>query len=314
MKRKNFWTTLAAASAVLVFVVFCPIPHRVWCALEITPRDAEPVYVDVPGRIEDVFVKPGERVEKGQRLARLSNMDLDVAIADLQGKREENVAKLRSLNSLRGKDNKAGDEVASVKETLHAVEQELAEKLRDQERLTLTAPAAGVVLAPAAIPAQTEHEEKLPNWSGTPLDSRNRQAWLAEGVLFCQIGDPNAMQADIIIDQSDVEFVTVGQSVDLKLDQLPGESFSSRIEQVGPQLKVSPKQLSHKQGGQLVTKTDAGGVERPESTSYEANAALSDPAAMLRPGLRGQAKIHVGYQSYGAMFARYLSKTFNFKL
>ena len=159
VKRKNLTFTSFGVIVVLAIFVLCPFPHRVWCALEITPRDAEPVYVDVPGQIEKVCVKPGQRVHKGETLAQLSNMDLEVSIADLQGKREENLAKLRSLNSLRGKDSKAGDEVGSVKETLHSIEDELKEKLRDQERLTLIAPRDGFVLAPAAVPAQTGHDE-----------------------------------------------------------------------------------------------------------------------------------------------------------
>ncbi len=315
VKQKNLYSTYALVGVVLAAFAFVPFPHRVFCALEITPRDAEPVYVDVPGQLEEILVKPGEHVEKGHVLARLISPDLESAINELSGKRDENQAKLRSLNAQRGRDPKAGDDVASVKETIKAIEQQLTEKIRDRERLTLVSPADGIILAPPPTPNQKEHEEKLPTWSGTPLEPRNLRAWLPEGVLFCQVGDPNAMQADIVVDQSDVEFVTVGQGVDLKLEQLPSQTFSSRIEQIAKlDLKVSPKQLSHKAGGELITKTDASGVERPESTSYQANAPLSDPGALLRPGLRGQAKIQVGWQSLGVKLVRYLSKTFNFKL
>ncbi|HZZ73974.1 MAG TPA: HlyD family efflux transporter periplasmic adaptor subunit [Pirellulales bacterium] len=316
VNRMRLLTTKAFIVAALLLIAFVPLPHRVWCALEVTPRDAESVYIDVTGQLEEVLVKPGQWVQKGDALARLSNIDLDAAIADLQGKRNEGLAKLRGLNAVRSHDPKAGEEVAATKETLRATENELAEKLRDRARLTLLAPVSGMIIAPQRTTTRPDEDgERLSGWTGTPLDPRNQQAWLQEGVLFCQIGDTNNMQAEIVVDQSDVEFVSAGQRVDLKLEQLPDRTFSSRIEQVAKiELKVSPKQLSHKAGGELVTKTDSAGVERPESTSYEANALLTDPAAMLRPGLRGQAKIQVGYQSLGVRFARYLSKTFNFRI
>ena len=52
---------------------------------------AEPVYVDVPngGVLDKVYVKAGKGVKKGQPLAQLRNLDLELAIAKLVGQQKQ---------------------------------------------------------------------------------------------------------------------------------------------------------------------------------------------------------------------------------
>jgi putative peptide zinc metalloprotease protein len=49
VKRKNVNITLLVLAAVGLFVVFCPLPYRVICPLEIKPHGADPVYIDTAG-------------------------------------------------------------------------------------------------------------------------------------------------------------------------------------------------------------------------------------------------------------------------
>ena len=77
--------------------LFLPLPHSFICPLEIQPRDADSVYVDVPGRLVELDVKAGQQVVEGQPLAQLENIDLDLEVAKLQGSLDENETKLKSL-------------------------------------------------------------------------------------------------------------------------------------------------------------------------------------------------------------------------
>ena len=106
-----------------------------------------------------------------------------------------------------------------------------------------------------------------------------------------------------------------GQSVDLKLDELPGIVYSGVIERVSKvDTKVSPRHLSGKAGGDLATKTDPAGIDRPLNISYQARVALSDQDGLLRLGLRGKAKIHARAQTMWQRLWRYVSQTFNFRM
>ena len=80
------------------------------------------------------------------------------------------------------------------------------------------------------------------------------------------------------------------------------------------ELEVSPRNLSAKVGGELPTETDDTGAERPLNPSYQARVFLDDPDGLLRPGLRGTAKILTEPQSLGRRAWRLISETFNFKL
>jgi putative peptide zinc metalloprotease protein len=325
VKRNRLYLSLAGVMILLLITLLVPLPHRVICTLEIQPRDAAPVYVTVPGQLETIQLKPGQRVEEGQLLAGLKNLEIDLALADLAGQAARYRRQLDNLAVQRHRDPQAGAQIPAIREALKTVEEQLARKRDDRRRLELTAPAAGTVFPPPLMPKSQRPEEELPTWSGTPLDRENQGCYLEEGQLFCQVGDPTRMEAILVIDQADIEFIRQGQPVEIRLEAFPQETFTYNLvdgrrekltiqEVAKSDLKISPVQLSTKAGGELPTRTDATGQERPLSTSYQARVPLDDPHGQLLPRLRGQAKIKVGSQPLGTRFYRWLAQTINFTL
>jgi putative peptide zinc metalloprotease protein len=73
-------------------------------------------------------------------------------------------------------------------------------------------------------------------------------------------------------------------------------------------------QISAKGGGDLATATDALGGERPTSVSYQALVPLDDAEGVLRPGLRGRAKVHTPPRTIASRLWRAACETFNFRL
>jgi putative peptide zinc metalloprotease protein len=298
-----------------LFVFFVPLPYRVMCSFEIKPRNAESVYVDVPGTLEQINVTAGERVTANKPLAILANPDVRIAAEELKGKKAQLEAQYEALWRQRYTTPQAGDQLAKVKESLDSIEKELSDKELDLGRLTLLSPIAGVVMPPPAMPARTEDDSRLPNWTGTPLERKNLGASLKESSLFCQVGDPTQWEAILVVDQADVDLIHEHQRVDIKLDQLPAETLEGQISEISKSdLKVAPRQLSSTVGGDLVTRTDANGVQRPVGISYQALVPLDDPREFMLTGLRGRAKIHADYQTLWQRGSRYFSQTFNFKL
>ncbi len=318
VKKPRMYASLGVLVLLVAGVIFIPLPHSVTCTLEVQPRDALPVYVDVSdgGRLEEINVNPGDRVTKGQQIAQLANVDVDLEIAQLTGEQDQYRMQLASLRRQRHRDRQAHAEIPGITEALQAVTRQLEQKQRDQARLRLVAPVAGTVLPPPETGRQETADGQLPAWSGTPLMPENIGAQLDESVLFCQIGDPKLLEAILVIDQADRNFVCVGQEVEIKLDQLPYDTLHSQITSIAEsELEISPRSLSTKAGGELPTITDpTTGAERPQSTSYQARAPLDDPDGLLRIGLRGRAKIHTPWQPLGQRIWRFVCHTFNFKL
>ena len=313
VKRVRLQATLAVLAAVAAAIFLVPLPHKVICSLSIKARDAEPVYVSVPGVLEKILVAPGDRVKANQPLAELSNSDIEIEIAGLEAEQAENESQLRSLRRIRLEDSSAALQIPQVADMLASIKKQLAQKKADRKLLELRAPIAGTVLPPPENPKQPT-EGELANWHGMPLERRNLGALLTESVLLCQIGDPRKVEAAIVIDQDDIEFVKEGQSLEIKLDELPGRTFTTKLMKIGPPLKAPPKALSNKTGGDLPTKTDESGRERLMSTAYQAQAPLTDEEGIMYLGLRGRAKIDARWTTLGERLWRLFVRTFNFKL
>jgi putative peptide zinc metalloprotease protein len=316
VKKPRMYATLGVLAAAAAAVMFIPLPHRVYCTLEVQPRDAKSIYVSVPGELDEVFVKPGDRVEPEGKLAQLENLDVDLALADLVGQRDQSLAQLESLRRQMARDPQGASlQLQPLKESLAAVEKQIEDREIDLKRLTLLSPVAGTVLPPPELPVRKTSDKQLEHWSGTPLEQKNRNAYMEEGVLFCLVGDPQKMEALLVVDQEDIEYLKIGQTVDVKLDELPAETLHGEISEVAHEpLTVSPRSLSNKSGGELATKTDEGGVERPLNTSYQVRVPLDDAEGLLRIGLRGRGRIHTATQTLGHRIWRYVAQTFNFRL
>lgn len=319
VKKPRMYASLAGLAAILAFVFFVPLPYHVMATLEVQVRDASAVYVDSPGQVEKVFVQPRQEVKAGDVLAQLTNVELDLKIADFMAQRNQLEGRLKSLIWRRPHDAQAGREIPEVQKSLSGVDAQLKELREEQDKLKLRAREDGTVLPPPWTPRRHDPEGPLPAWFGTPLLPENRGAFLEEGVLFCQIGNPEKMEAVLVIDQDDIPFVRRGQKVKIKLDARPHDTLEGTIEEIAQSdLKIAPKRLTTKAKGELPTKTDpTTGVERPQSTSYQARVPLEDPERIFQIGLAGRAKIYMDrplWQSLGSRMWRLITRTFNFHL
>jgi len=314
--RWRMYTTIAIVAAVLAGVLFIPLPSHVYCDLEVQARGAASVYVEQPGILEAVYVQPGDYVEKGEPLAELRDLGIDVSIAELVGRRNTYQSQLAALQSLSYDQRGSAARVAQTEKGLKTTEEQLANRKRDRDKLRLVTPRSGTILPPTLVPKQTQGDAQLPTWWGSPLEPENLGATLMNGTKFCQIGDPKWLEARLVIDQGDVELVAPGQRVDVLLTQMAHLRYVSEIEKVSREdLKSSPVHLSSLHGGGLPTKMDEGGTPRPIGLVFEAVVPLpEDDRDLLRIGLVGQAKITTEPRTLGNRIWRYFSRTFNFEL
>lgn len=318
VKKPHFYTTLGVLVAAIATFCFVPLPHSVMCPFEIQARDAANIYADVAGTLVEVNVKPGQQVVAGQLLARLQNLDVESQIAKLQGGIDEAEVKLKTLFQLATRDRRAASQIPAVREGLEAFREQLAQKMKDHRRLQLVAPTAGVVLPAATVARPEDSGEELPSWSGTPLDPENIGAYLKQGSLICQVGDPQKLDAVLVIDQSDRDVIGNNRrrSVELKLAGFASTTIRSELGPISEsKIKTISKRLSNKFGGEIATRTEqATGYETPMSTSYQANAPIDNPAGVYRIGQCGQARVYTDWMSLGSRLWRLLCQTFNFQL
>lgn len=315
VKRTPLLITLGIFGAIVAGVCYIPLPHHIDCAFEVRPSEAGAVYAGTPGRIEWT-VDPKTEVEVDDPIAILKNPDLDIRLADLQG--EERVAKLQLANlRVRSRNNesvKAQEETqAELLESIQSLRMKTEEEC---ERLTVRAKRSGYVIPPPYRAPQDTGDGRLPGWTGSPLQKKNRGAMLTADDVICEIGTPDAYEAVLVIDQGDVQLVREGQAVDMKLDSRRLETFSGMItEKSNEPLNSASMSMSSQTGGDLQTEIDpTTGQIKPRSVSYQARVPLEIGDIPIRPGYRGSAKIHVDPRSLGSRLWRIIAQTFNFEL
>jgi putative peptide zinc metalloprotease protein len=315
VKKWRMYTSLGVLGALVLFVLFVPLPQSLIAPLEIQARDAEPVWVQEAGLLESLKVVPGQQVAPGQILAVLRNPDLRIEVQELRGMVAQYQRRLENYQQQRP-DPKVNAQILEVEQAIKSAREQLGQLEIKVDRLTLKAPVAGTVLPSAFVPRIEDPESQLSGWSGIPLDRKNLGAYLDNHVLFCQIGDPKRLQAMMVIDQADRSLVQKDQRVEMKIAGLPHETFTSTIHDIAEsKLKEVSRRLSGKHGGEVSTKTDPEiGVERPVTASFQADAPLDDETGVLCIGLRGIARIHTAPVPLGTRFWRFVTHTFNFKL
>ena len=155
----------------------------------------------------------------------------------------------------------------------------------------------------------------LAAWSGRPLDVKNVGAYLEPSTLVCRIAQPGKLEAILVIDQEQLDFVAAGQRVDLLPSSHPGRRLSGRIDHIAEQnMDTAPERLSARGGGQLASRADASGVERLLSVTYQASVPLDDPELTVVAGTTGMGRIHAGYRPLYQRLYRAACRTFHFEL
>ena len=315
VKSLNITVTAGVVAVIAAAICFIPLPQRVWCPAELRPRGEETVYVTVDGRLEEILVEANDRVAEGDELARFSNVDLELQIAELEGQESGYRARLASLERERFTDSAAGMEIRTVEESLKSVKEQLVKKRQYQSELVLKAPRSGLVLPSETVDEKPDPSGRLPGWSGSALAKKNIGATFVEGTVLCMVGDPDHFEAVMIVDQSEVEFVQIGQRVDLKLDAFPFETFRGVVDEIAEtHIEVGSERLSVKAGGSVPTTTDEMGREVPISTSYEVLMQVDDAENVFTPGMRGNARVEVGNRTVGQWLLRLFWQTFNFRM
>ncbi len=327
VKRYRLIASLAVVAALVGIFLFVPLPFHINCNFDVKPRDAATVYAAVPGRLMEVRVAAGDQVNQGDVVAVLDNVELKLNVLALEGQLSEMDAEVKVLEKQQRFDENAGLRINEIREQRQAIEQVLADRRQELANLTVKAPVTGTVLPVVDKPDRESPDGQLPGWSGGALEAKNIHAHLAANDRLCQVGNPQNLVAEIIVDQGDVELVRAamawrerdgepGVPVQLMLDSLPGLTLDTTIERVAlAELDETPLGLSTHAGGDVDSVADAQtGVPRPLSTSYPAIAPLPDTGGAVQLGMRGKAKLYTGWQPLAHRVYRFITRTFHFEL
>ena len=312
MSRPKIIATCTVLLTVLGAGLFIPIPWHFDAMFIIEPHDVQHVYTSTPGFLREQFTREGERIGKDELLVALENPDKEDKLREVLVQYrvvQQEIKVHKASGSL------AEEAVALTKRA--TLEEQILDYKNQLEQLQLRAPCEGVVIAPQAQPEPKADDARvqLAAWYGTPLQDRNRDAFLDERTHIASIAPNDNFQAMLLVDQADRNDIDVGTLVRLKFDLLPDKTIYSKVEKISNEdLKFVPQLLSNKLGGEVPTTSDEQGRERLVSAAYQTTVLVTDDVHLLRTGMRGRARFDIGTRSAWDWIWRYIKTTFHFRL
>ena len=140
--------------------------------------------------------------------------------------------------------------------------------------------------------------------------------WLKPGKPFCEVGDPQKLEAHLIVDQSDIHLIKPGDTAWIKIYGRAERTIKSKVSEIAKRSSDEvPTELSNLANGEVASKPDPKtGTANPLTAVYEVIIPIDNTDLKFEPGLRGHAKIDGGHYTLAWWLVRWWNKMFNFQL
>jgi HlyD family secretion protein len=259
---------------------------------EIRPKKFVNVSSDVAGRIVRLLVKEGDRVKRGQILARIdakryeegarqseaglaaSRSDLDRTMADLELSRQAlerqrrmHADKLVSEQVLEQAESEFKMKQAAVESQRKRVTQQSAIVATNQDDLGKT-----IVIAPMDGVVTSLQKEEGETVIGAQSFSPT---------VICIVADLSVMEVEILVDETDIRNLALGQTAEVRVDALEGSTIKGEVTEIGS--SAIPR------GAAAASASNQNNSN--QAKDFKVTVTLKDPPPTLRPGLNATADV-----------------------
>ena len=259
---------------------------------EVKPKRFVNVAANVSGRIDRLLVKEGEQVRLGQLLARIDSTrfaadekqsqaavqsarsDLERARADLEVSRlafdrtkkmhDEDLVSDQQLDQATAEFEMKRANVDSLRSRIAQLEAARESSADNLQKTSVISPMAGVVTSLV----KEEGEVVIGAQSFQPT-------------VIMTVGDLSVMEAEVLVDETDIRNVVLGQAATVRVDAL------DRLEIGGEVTEIGSSAIPRGSTSTGVSSTNTGN----QAKDFKVVVTLKDPPETLRPGLNATADI-----------------------
>jgi HlyD family secretion protein len=263
---------------------------------EVRPRRYVNVGANVSGRLIDITVIEGQRVKKGQMLARVEAERYEAGAR--QG--EAGVAAARA-ELARAEADLAGAKLSYDRNKRMREEKLVAESAYDQAEAEYKMKAANVEAAKrrvAQLQAQLDStkDELYKTTVYSPMDGvvTNLPKEAGEMVIgavsfsptvIMTVADLSVMECEVMVDETDFRNLKLGQEAKVKVEALEGLEMKGEVTEIGASALVRGS------GSQATQQTQASANTGNQPKDFKVTITIKDPPQNLRPGLNATADI-----------------------
>ena len=284
---------LLVSVALVWFVFFIPLPKSVYGDLEVRLKNATPVYSPLNGRL--VYIAESyQQVSAGDTVARIQSDELTnkVALKELELERAKN--ELSLLNSRINEDDSIAAKIEVAMKNVSAVSASWELMKTELGRGEVVATIDGTVFPTGFELVQQNPKRKS---SSAPLnDPENENCFVRTSEPLLTLGVPTSKELVVLVSESDMDFVAVGQPVHIKFDRISTERFSGSVSQIfKTELDDTLNENSLNRSGK----------------SFRVIVGLEEIPDEAVVGSIGRGKIAVPSESLGSRLMRVLTRDFN---
>lgn len=224
--------SLGVAAAVVIAIGIIPFWVHYYAEGIVEARNHEVVTTTVPGFVEQIPVKDGQAVKKGQPILVMHDDQLDAEIAETRAMLKQQELR-RQRSRVEDQNMEESDLVA-----IQAVKKKLADAERRQGELTLRAPFDGKLVAP--------HLRELPG------------RYLPRGVEIGLVASTDKLVIKALVDQSDAQLKAMANAKDVEVRFVGALADEPLVTQSAVLVPGSQKDLPHASlgvqgGGEVMT-------------------------------------------------------------
>jgi HlyD family secretion protein len=248
-------------------------------------RRSVDVVSSVVGKVLEVAAEEGDRVERGQVILRIDPAERKALLEQAKAARASAAAREELARAELRQTELELVRVQGLSEQGLATAQglEQAETARDVARARLTAAAQEVVDARARVDhAQTELDRtviraEIPGVVVRMAVEEGENVLAGDlyniGSAIVTVADLSRMEAQILVDETEVVHVRPGQRARVEVDAFPGVEIAGAVVEVGN------------------SAYEAGSLGSQEAKDFRVRILLEEPPSSLRPGLSARADI-----------------------
>ena len=309
------WGRLVSLFVVVVAgttaLLYCPWPRTLEVVTVLQSQDARRVFAPLPGVLSPQ-VLPDQQIAAGDVIATLKNIGLQIEQEELEAELSELQRTVQELQLRSQREPELLSLLPTARAAMRRAKQQVDTAKERLSQLVIVTPCAGKVLSPPSPHVATSSEKKLGAWKGTPLLAENAGCYLEAGELLCLVQAHPGLDALLVVPQSDMQFVKIGQRVRLCLDQAGTTTWYGSVANIASeQIDGIPPALA---GDRRVAVRTNGGEQELAEISYYIQVLLDEQPPGIRHGSCGSAKIEAGNVTLGALLWLKLQSTFRFHL
>jgi GAF domain-containing protein len=212
-ERKRQGVILGSLAAVILLLIFCPLPLRISGTAVVAPQSVVTLTAPAEGTVANIYAREGQHVSRGEVLGTMDDWSWRNQLAAAQAKYE--AAMLAMQGDLARHSPQAGEDRTNS-DYLHAEMERARLRIANAQ---LRSPIDGIVMTP-----------DLQNAVGEHLDA---------GAAFAQVLNLASARINIAVAQEDAKLVQAGQSAAIKLNSFPAQTLHGRVFSVSPEAQPS---------------------------------------------------------------------------